>query len=63
MWGVVKEEVCMFCGSEREIVAHILWSCPSACDVWSVSGRKFLKSSCEAVNFINIIDYLFQRCG
>jgi hypothetical protein len=59
--GVVKEEVCMFCGSEREIVAHVLWSCPLARDVWSVSGRDFLKSSSEAVNFVDIIDYLFQQ--
>lgn len=53
----------MFCCSEVETVAHILWTCPSAHDVWSVSGRNFQKSSCEATNFIEILDYLFQQCN
>ncbi|XP_059451173.1 uncharacterized protein LOC132181948 [Corylus avellana] len=61
--GVVKEETCMLCCSERETVAHILWSCLLAHDAWSVSGRNFQKSLCEAMNFIDIIDYLFQHCS
>ncbi|XP_042948632.1 uncharacterized protein LOC122281317 [Carya illinoinensis] len=36
----VEDPACPVCSVQPETVEHILWSCPSARDVWSLSSRK-----------------------
>jgi hypothetical protein len=36
--GVVDDDLCRFCGIDRETIMHILWECPSSQDVWGSCG-------------------------
>ncbi|XP_042972882.1 uncharacterized protein LOC122304682 [Carya illinoinensis] len=41
----IEDPACPICRLQPEIVEHILWSCPSARDVWALSVRKLQKAS------------------
>jgi hypothetical protein len=48
---VVLDPVCAKCGGEVETTTLILWECPLANCVWSLSGRKFQKCFVSTEDF------------
>jgi hypothetical protein len=42
---------------------HILWQCPSAKDVWSVGSATPHKSYFPGLDFIQVVDGIFRKCG
>jgi hypothetical protein len=44
--GVVKDSKCPICMGEEEMTEHILWSYPSANDVWGFGIKKLQNSKC-----------------
>ncbi|KAF5475754.1 hypothetical protein F2P56_007529 [Juglans regia] len=46
--------LCTICGSSEESVLHILWSCPSAADVWAESNSPVKKWANEGVDFMSL---------
>jgi hypothetical protein len=61
--GVLKEDSCIFCGKDKETVLHILWDCPSSQDVWGVSARNIQKSCTDFRSFMEVMEYLMDRCN
>ena len=59
--GVVTETLCPLCGREEEDVAHVLWNCPAASDVWGCASVKFQKRSCGKNDFFNIFVDIIER--
>jgi ribonuclease HI len=60
--GVVQESLCPICGLETESITHILWSCSSAMDVWSVCGKTFQKSHFCGSDFLQLVEEMFNKC-
>ncbi|XP_059436284.1 uncharacterized protein LOC132169234 [Corylus avellana] len=58
---IVKEDGCIFCCRDTESVVHILWECPSATDVWSVSCRSLQKSHDYFDSFMDVFAGLVER--
>jgi hypothetical protein len=48
-------------GIDTEIVGHVLWSCPSAKDVWLDCPKMIQKCSSDEDAFINIFKRLMGR--
>lgn len=59
--GIDVDASCIFCTSEREIVLHILWSCPSASDVWGGCGKKIQKCSNAGNSFVEVLEFMFDN--
>jgi hypothetical protein len=59
--GINLDPSCIFCNCEQETVLHILWSCPSASDVWGFCGRQVQKWSNTGNTFVEILDFMFAR--
>lgn len=53
--------LCPIYGTEMETVGHILWSCPSARDVWMECSTKTHKFASDEDAFYNILDKLIRR--
>jgi hypothetical protein len=49
------------CGLVAESIDHILWSCPSAKDVWAECSPKISKCTSDETDFINIITQLMVQ--
>lgn len=60
---VVNDDLCFLCNRFVESVKHILWDCPSAQDVWGDSMQIFQKSQCEGDSFMEVMEYLLERCN
>jgi hypothetical protein len=59
--GINLDLSCIFCNCEQETVLHILWSCPSASDVWGFCGRQVQKWSNTGNSFVELLDFMFAR--
>ena len=59
---IVDDDKCPICNMEGESVCHILWTCPSAMDVWGVSIRQFHKCSFREDDFLRIDEMIQQQC-
>jgi hypothetical protein len=58
---ITVDPLCPICGLVAESIDHILWSCPSAKDVWTECYPKVSKFPSEETNFINIITQMMVR--
>jgi hypothetical protein len=52
--NITTDDLCPLCEREKETTGHILWSCPSARDVWMECGRKIQKFPSAEEDFIKI---------
>jgi hypothetical protein len=59
---ITSDPLCPICNLEVETTVHALWSCPSAQDVWSECPNRIQKSSCEAKEFLCIMQWLLNKC-
>ena len=55
---VQVEGTCDFCRSETEIVAHIIWSCPFAKNVWALVKGQIQKCNNETEDFFLLFKHL-----
>jgi ribonuclease HI len=60
--NITQDPLCPICCLETETVCHILWSCPSAQDVWGECAIKFQKSHNYATNFMFVMGRLIDKC-
>jgi ribonuclease HI len=60
---IIDDAGCPICGREDETISHILWSCPSAQDVWSAASVIFQKSHFEESSFLRIAEGMLKRCS
>ena len=58
---VVNSALCPICTLGEETVEHIVWSSPSASDVWSCRPIKIQKSACYSRNFAQLFEELIGR--
>ena len=58
---IIDDPKCLICERGVESPIHILWKCPSAMDVWSVSYKFFQKSTMDGLDFINLLDDVMLR--
>jgi hypothetical protein len=59
--GIDLVHSCIFCSSEWETVMHILWSCPSALNVWGDCGKKIGKCSNTGNLFLEVLEFMFDN--
>jgi ribonuclease HI len=59
--GILSDPLCPVCGLESETVVHILWSCPSASDVWLECMKSIHKCSLTEDTFMNLLEMLQRR--
>jgi hypothetical protein len=60
--GIITDLLlCPICGRSGETVAHILWNCPSAVDVWTECMKSIHKCSSADDSFLNIWMMLSRR--
>ena len=59
---VTMDDLCPICTLEEETCFHILWSCPSARDVWNGSIRRFHKSSLNGPSFRSVVEEMMRSC-
>ncbi|KAG6629566.1 hypothetical protein CIPAW_14G093100 [Carya illinoinensis] len=57
---VVEDSACPICSQPSETIEHVLWECPSARDVWSLSSRKFQKASIGSFSFVEKLEGLVE---
>ncbi|KAG6625150.1 hypothetical protein CIPAW_16G076300 [Carya illinoinensis] len=57
---VVEDPACPVCGLQPETVEHILWSCASARDVWSLSSRKLQKAGPLFHHFRELVEVFIE---
>ncbi|KAK9993078.1 hypothetical protein SO802_022781 [Lithocarpus litseifolius] len=50
-----------FCGVHDEIVIHILWQCPLACNVWVLVQGKLQKCDSSALDFLSLAWTLVEK--
>jgi exonuclease III len=60
---ITSDPLCPICNLAIENTVHALWSCPSAQDVWADCSKRIQKSSCEAVDFMGIMEWLLDTCS
>jgi hypothetical protein len=58
---ISDDPLCPICGLATETLAHILWSCPSAKDVWMECNPRIHKCTSDEVDFIYIMAQLMER--
>lgn len=61
--GVIEDATCILCNRAAETTAHALWHCPAAQDVWSSSVCSLQKSVCNEEGFLEILEFLSNRCN
>lgn len=59
---VSSDPFCPICETNEETVYHILWSCPSAMDVWGASDRTFQKTKVKGLDFFQVAEMFFEKC-
>lgn len=55
------DPLCPIYNLEVETTGHILWSCPSARDVWTECSRKIQKSSSIEMDFMSIMENMLAK--
>ncbi|XP_042968927.1 uncharacterized protein LOC122301581 [Carya illinoinensis] len=58
---IVESSKCPICKSEEENVAHALWNCSSAMDVWSQTQSGLQKCSFRYANFRELVEALMSH--
>jgi hypothetical protein len=58
---ISNDPQCPICGLATETLAHILWSCPSAKDLWMECNPRIHKCTSDEVDFIYIMTQLMER--
>ena len=58
---IISSPLCPICEVESETVAHVLWACPTAKDVWIESFKSIHKCSYLNTNFADIVEMLFNQ--
>jgi ribonuclease HI len=58
---ISDDPLCPICGLETETTAHILWSCPSAKDVWLECNPRIHKCTSDEMDFIYIMATLLEK--
>jgi ribonuclease HI len=58
---ITADPLCPICGLVTETISHILWSCPSAKDVWMECSPKVHKCTSDAVDFIHVLENMMER--
>jgi ribonuclease HI len=58
---IIDDPLCPICGLATETLAHILWSCPSAKDVWMECNPRIHKCTSDEVDFLYIMEKLMDR--
>ncbi|XP_059428671.1 uncharacterized protein LOC132162451 [Corylus avellana] len=58
---VINSPLCPICNLVEESVEHIIWSCPSATDVWCCGPIKLQKSTCGAKDFAMLFEEMLGR--
>ncbi|XP_059458269.1 uncharacterized protein LOC132187853 [Corylus avellana] len=58
---ITQDPLCPIYGLKTETVGHILWSCPSARDVWTECYPKLSKCASLEADFIDIMAHLLER--
>lgn len=58
---ITGDATCPICMREEETIGHILWSCPSAQDVWMDCNKKFQKSVSDEGEFASIVSNLLEK--
>ena len=58
---ISEDPLCPICGLVTETVAYILWSCPSAKDIWVECNSKIHKCTSDKVDFLYILENLMTR--
>jgi hypothetical protein len=58
---VVTTPLCTICGLETETVGHILWSCPSARDVWTECAIRIQKCTSDDSDFMELLTKMLNR--
>jgi hypothetical protein len=58
---IISSPLCPICKTESETVAHVLWVCPAAKDVWIDSFKSIHKCSYLHATFADIVEMLFNR--
>jgi hypothetical protein len=61
--NITSNPLCPICNLADETTVHALWSCPSAQDVWADCSKRIQKSSCEATDFMGIMEWLLDKCS
>jgi hypothetical protein len=59
---VTTNDLCPIFTLEEETCFHILWSCPSARDVWNGSIIRFHKSSLNGPSFRIVVEEMMRSC-
>jgi hypothetical protein len=60
---IVEDDLCPICGQDQESTLHILWTCSSAIDAWSVGPRRFqIKHSMDFTKFVQLVDDVLDHC-
>jgi ribonuclease HI len=61
--NITQDPLCPICCREIETTCHILWSCPSAQDVWGECSLRIQKCHSYAPNFMSVMGILIERCS
>jgi ribonuclease HI/ribosomal protein L37AE/L43A len=59
---ITQDPSCPICGQEDETIAHTLWYCPSAQDVWGGACIIMQKSHFQELEFLRIAEGMERRC-
>jgi hypothetical protein len=58
---ISEDPLCPICGLGTETIVHILWSCPSARDVWMECDKRLHKCTSDEMDFIYVLEKLMDR--
>ncbi|XP_059454932.1 uncharacterized protein LOC132185136 [Corylus avellana] len=58
---ILTDSRCPFCGIEIEAATHILWSCPSASDVWGTREVFFQKFHSSGADFLQLVEEMYKK--
>jgi ribonuclease HI len=61
--NITQDPLCPICCNEVETTGHILWSCPSAQEVWAECSIRVQKCCSDAPDFMSVMDILIGRCS
>lgn len=60
-WHIISDLLCPICCLATETIRHMLWSCPSAKDVWKECSPKIHKCTSDEIDFLHIMAKLMER--
>lgn len=56
-WKVIDNPRCEACNDEAESSGHVSWGCPTACEVWTLSGIDF---DTHGFHFVEFEDFIWH---